>query len=79
MSGNRFPGMTLFRTFMLRHEGELARSALEARGFKVFLDSDDCGSVHPALGLATGGPKLYVEEGMLEDARAVLDDEFSDA
>lgn len=76
-AGPRYPGMVLVRTFMVRHEGELARSALEARGLRVLLTSDDCGSLDPALGMATGGPKLYVEEGVLEDARAILDEEFS--
>lgn len=68
--------MALLRTFMVRHEGELAKGALEARGLQVILTSDDCGSADPALGFATGGPKLYVEESCLEEARAILEGEF---
>ncbi len=58
---------------MVRHEGELARGALEARGLQVILAADDCGSMHPALGLATGGPKLYVEESRIEEASEILE------
>ena len=58
---------------MARHEGELAKGALEARGLQVILASDDCGSMDPALGLATGGAKLYVEESHIEEAREILE------
>ena len=76
MKNRRYPGMALLRTFMVRHEGELARGALEARGLQVILVADDCGSMHPAVGLATGGPRLYVEESRLEEASEILGGKF---
>ena len=68
--------MALLRTFLARHEGELAKGALEARGLRAILVSDDCGSMDPALGLATGGAKLYVEDSHLEEAREMLEGEL---
>jgi len=55
---------------------ELAKGALEARGLRVILASDDCGSMDPALGLATGGAKVYVEESCIEEARGILEGDF---
>ncbi len=76
MKNSRYPGMALLRTFRVRHEGALARSALEARGLEVILAADDCGSMDPALGLATGGAKVYVEESRIEEAREILEGEL---
>lgn len=78
MTNAQFPGMALVRSFLLRHEGELALGALEARGLHAILNSDDCGSVDPALGLATGGARLYVAEDELEAACSILEEEFPD-
>jgi hypothetical protein len=76
MKNSRYSGMALLRTFAARHESELAKGALEARGLRVILASDDCGSMDPALGLATGGAKVYVEESCIEEARGILEGEF---
>lgn len=59
------------RTFYYRHEAELAKSALEARGIECSITSDDAGG--QGIGIQfTNGVVLWVKEGDLERAQKIL-------
>ena len=58
------PDVTVLRRFSYRHEAEVVRSVLEARGIAAFVTSDDCGSVDPALGMVRGACVAVAEEDL---------------
>ena len=57
-------------TYINHPEADVARSALEAAGIDVLLQSDDCGGLRPHLWL--GGIHLLVRAEDVERAREVL-------
>lgn len=59
------------KSFNYRHEAEPLRKLLESSGIDVFVTSDDCGTVYPALALA-GGVYLMVWESDLERAANII-------
>jgi Putative prokaryotic signal transducing protein len=58
-------------TYISHPEADVARSALEAAGIDVLLQSDDCGGLRPHLWL--GGIQLLVRAEDAERAKEVLD------
>lgn len=58
--------------FSYRHEAELARTALEARGIACSITSDDAGG--QGIGIQfTNGVMLWVKTSDLERAKGILD------
>jgi hypothetical protein len=67
----------VFREFYSRGEAEIVRELLLANEIESFVNSDDCGSVDPALSFARG-VQLYVEEEDAPLAEKVLSEAFTD-
>jgi hypothetical protein len=59
----------VLRTFNYRHEAEVVKGYLQARGIESFVISDDCGAVDPALEYGRGTQLLVAEE----DLRRAMD------
>jgi hypothetical protein len=65
--------IVMLRSFSYRHEGELARTTLEAAGIQAALMVDDAGGAH--VGLSFSNPaRLLVREADLEAATEVLEE-----
>ena len=65
--------VVLLRTFSYRHEGELARTTLEAAGIESALLVDDAGGAQ--VGLSFSNPaRLMVRQADLDAAREILDE-----
>ncbi|HKF51038.1 MAG TPA: hypothetical protein VKB26_01895 [Candidatus Acidoferrales bacterium] len=65
--------LAVARIYSFRHEAELARSALEARGIEAIVDADDCGGQRPLMGATTGGVKLLVRRSDEGRAKQILE------
>jgi hypothetical protein len=57
--------------FNSRSEAEIVRELLQANGIESFVNSDDCGSVDPALSFARG-VQLYVAEADAPEAERII-------
>jgi hypothetical protein len=65
--------VVVLKTFSYRHEGELARTTLEAMGIQSALMVDDAGGAH--VGLSFSNPaRLLVRREDEEAAREILDE-----
>jgi len=65
--------VVLLRSFGYRHEGELARSTLEAAGIQSALFVDDAGGAQ--VGMSFSNPaRLMVRQEDLAAARAILEE-----
>jgi hypothetical protein len=69
---------TIIRTFSDRGEAEIARSLLEAEGIDAATAADDTRGNWPQFDLSAG-VQLVVEAADAERARALLDEEISEA
>jgi hypothetical protein len=65
--------LVVVHTFNNRPEAELTRSALEAAGIEAMVQSDDGGSMRPALAWAGTGVQLIVRTEDASAARDILD------
>jgi len=65
------PDMVCVKTFVHRHEADLAKGYLESEGIPAFVSSDDLGGMRPNLGFATGA-RLLVSDEALEEATRLL-------
>jgi hypothetical protein len=65
--------LVIIHTFNNRPEAELARSALEAAGIEAIVQSDDGGSMRPALAWAGTGVQVIVRTEDATAARDILD------
>ncbi len=61
----------LCREFYSRAEAGIVRELLLANGIESYINSDDCGSVDPALSFARG-VQLFIEEEDVPLAEQVL-------
>ena len=57
--------------FSQRVEADLVHSVLEAAGIDAIVQSDDCGTVDPALAFGLG-VKLIVDEASLTEAQEIM-------
>jgi hypothetical protein len=69
--------VVVLRSFGYRHEGEFARSTLDAAGIPSVLIVDDAGGAQ--VGLSFSNPaRLLVRREHLDEARALLEQELAD-
>ena len=61
------------KTYLNKHEAELAKGFLESQGIEAMVSSDDCGGARPSMTFLTGA-KLLVKESDRDKALGVLDD-----
>jgi flagellar motor component MotA len=69
---------TIVRTFSDRGEAEIARAMLEAEGIEAALAADDAAENVPSFDLSAG-LQLVVDADDVERAKALLDEEISEA
>ena len=62
--------MVVVGTYPTRSDAELAQTALTAAGIPSVIAADDAGGAYPFD--LTGGARLLVDEGDVEDATAIL-------
>lgn len=67
----------LCREFYTRGEAEIVRELLRANGIESYVNSDDCGSVDPALSFARG-VQLFVAEEDVPQAEMVISEALTD-
>lgn len=60
------------KTFMYRHEAELARGLLTEKGIKAIVSADDLGGYRPHLVFAGSWVKLLVKKQDLDKAKEAL-------
>lgn len=63
-------GLTLLETYLSDLEAQVARNRLSALGVAAVVAKDNCGGMRPHLDLQ--GVQLFVADGDLEKARAIL-------
>ena len=63
------------RTFIHRHEADLAQSILQANGIPGMISAQDQGGLAPHLLTGSGGVQLIVRAEDADAARQVLDDD----
>ena len=61
----------VLREFSYRADAEIVREFLAANGIEAFVNSDDCGSVDPALQFARGVQLMVAEEDRAPAERAI--------
>ncbi len=66
-----FPDPVVLAEFSQRVEAELVCSVLEAAGVIATIQSDDCGTVDPALAFGLG-VKIIVDSANVEQAQEIL-------
>ena len=66
-----FPDPVVLGEFSQRTEAELIYSVLDAAGINATVQSDDCGTVDPALAFARG-VKIIVDMENFDQAKEVL-------
>lgn len=69
--------LTQIRTFLYRHEAEMAKELLEGQGIKVLLSIDDAGGTRPQLAYSGGAVILVMEEDA-QRARDLLNHAFGE-
>ena len=69
--------LTLIRTFLYRHEAEMAKELLEGQGIKVMLSIDDGGGTRPELAYSIGANLLVLKQDA-KKARALLNSAFGE-
>jgi hypothetical protein len=60
------------KTFIYRHQAELAKGLLEDEGIEAFIGADDLGGYRPDISLAMGNVRLYVAQAKLKQAQKIL-------
>ena len=71
MQTERADDLIVARVYSYRHEAELGRSMLGAKGIEAMIAADDCGGQRPLLGANTG-VKLLVRRSDEPRARKLL-------
>jgi hypothetical protein len=69
--------LTKVRTFLYRHEAELAKEILENEGIQVLISSDDQGGMRPSMAFA-GGVDLFIKEEDILKATELLNSVFGE-
>jgi hypothetical protein len=69
--------LTEIRTFLYRHDAEMAKELLEGQGIEVLLSIDDAGGTRPQLAYS-GGAALLVKEEDSQKARDLLNQAFGE-
>ena len=69
--------LTRIRTFLYRHEAEMAKELLEQSGIEVMISSDDHGGVRPSLAYA-GGVDLLIKKEDVSKATELLNNAFGE-
>ena len=65
MRGNDIKFMAnliLIKTFLHRHEAEVAKGLLKERDIEALISADDAGGTYPGVSLGMGNVKLLVQE-----------------
>ena len=60
------------KTFMQRHEAEMAKGLLDEQGIESTISADDCGGYRPHLSLGMGGVKLLVKKEDIEKTQEIF-------
>ncbi|MFH1655053.1 MAG: DUF2007 domain-containing protein [Candidatus Omnitrophota bacterium] len=60
------------KTFLHRHEAELAKGLLSEKGIEAIVQADDCGGYRPHLTFGTGGVQLLVRKEDKQRAEEAL-------
>jgi len=68
------------RTFLHRHEAELAKGLLNEKGIEAVISADDLGTWRPHLSFGTGVQLLVKKEDVEEaqEALRILEDDIKD-
>ena len=66
-----FPDPVVLAEFSQRVEAELFSSVLKAAGINAMIQSDDCGTVDPALAFGLG-VKIFVDLQDIEKAKELM-------
>ncbi len=68
------------RTFLNRHEAELAKGLLAEKGIEAIISADDAGTFRPHLTFGTGVRLLVKKEEVekAEEALKILDEEVKE-
>jgi len=61
------------KTFMHRHEAELAKGLLAEKGIEAIVSADDCGGARPHLTFGMSGVQLLVKKEDEQKAKEVLE------
>lgn len=64
--------LTIIRTFLNRHEAEMAQGLLNESGITSIILADDAGGYRPHLSLSMGNVKLLVKKDDFDNAKAIL-------
>jgi len=62
----------ILKTFMYRHEAEMAKGLLEDNSIEAIISADDMGGYRPHLSLSMGNVRLLVRSQDFERARDIL-------
>ena len=65
------------RSFLYRHEAEMAKELLEGQGIKVLLSIDDGGGTRPELAYSVGANLLVMEQDV-QKAQDLLNHAFGE-
>jgi hypothetical protein len=68
----------VLRSFSYRAEAEIVRELLASNGIAAFVNSDDCGSVDPALQFGRGA-EVLVSADDREAAERLIEESVADA
>lgn len=60
------------KTYLYRHEADLALALLDSCGIEATLTADDAGGMQPHLLFGTGGVRLWVSDDRAEEAGQLL-------
>ena len=65
--------LIVIKTFMYRHEAELAKGLLTERGIDAIVSADDVGGFRPHLTFTGDGVRLLVKKEDVERANEALE------
>lgn len=67
--------LVLVRTFLNKHEAEIAKGLLSDQAIEAVISLDDVGGHLPEFALISGGIKLLVKKEDVERAESILNEE----
>jgi len=67
--------LVLIKTFLSKHEAEIAKGLLEDQAIEAVISLDDVGGHLPEFALISGGIKLLVKEEDIQRAKSILNEE----
>jgi len=60
------------KTFLYRHEAEMAKGLLDEENIEAMISADDLGGYRPHLAFGMGGVQLLVKKEDVEKAQAII-------